>query len=111
MTLLVALILIALVLGGVAITPLVITGAVCGLIAITACMFALSITIVGIIGDSLYLGKMRRGEAPYRLPWYYRWFDWKQGPNPDVLRYQSGMFYDTRVCRIICVVRPRDVRC
>jgi len=66
------------------------------------------ITIAGIIGDYYYNRKMVRGEVPYRLPWYFRWKGWQIRHDPDIYYYKSGMFFDSRVNRIVCMVRLTD---
>jgi hypothetical protein len=84
------------------VSPLIVA-VVCGFFAGTACATALAMATVGIISDQLHTRKMRRGEASYRLPWYYRWFDWRQGSDSDALRDQGRLFYDKRVGRPICI--------
>ncbi|MBI4120830.1 MAG: hypothetical protein HY457_01045 [Parcubacteria group bacterium] len=66
------------------------------------------IAIVGMIGDHFYTKKMLRKEAPYRLPWYYRWKGWRVGGDPDSHDYKRGMFYDRRVNHLVGMVRSTN---
>ncbi len=69
-------------------------------------VFAVFMTIVGMVGDYIYDKKMVLNEVPYRLPWYYRLNGWQLDSSDDTYTYKPGMFYDSRVGRIVCMVRP-----
>lgn len=79
-------------------------------VALFALLFMITavIAITGTIDDYFYNKKMLRKEAPYRLPWYYRWKGWEVGANNDAYKYQSGMFYDPRINQIVGMVRLTD---
>src|SRR3989338_2298075 len=57
-------------------------------------VFSVMLIAVGSFGDYFYNKKMRRDEAPFRLPWYYRWNGWKEGHNPDSYTHKNGLFHD-----------------
>lgn len=66
-------------------------------------VFVIVVMIAGTIGDHFHNKKVLRGEAPYRLPWYYRWKGWQVGGSSDI--WKTGLFYDRRVNRIVCIAR------
>ena len=55
------------------------------------------VLLIGVIGDYLHNKKVDRGQAPYRLPFWIRWDDWKLGPPPnDWDRWMTKRFIDKR---------------
>jgi len=68
------------------------------------------IIIAGIVGDYNYNRKMLRGEAKYRLPWYFRWNGWKVGHIKDNLcdYYKNGMMFDHRTNRLVMIFRRKN---
>lgn len=88
--------------------PKLLGAAVRLVVSIIAAVITGCIAVPGTIGDYFYQKARKRDGRKLRLPWYYRWRDWRQGRPPlDAHEYEQYYFYDKLTKMWVSVYRPR----